>query len=386
MHSIKKVKQELEEKRRRAEYENTYVPSGEVPEFGEIEINTSVLRSMYDPRDLTYIDHTKLIDPDTNLYFYNAGFYENDKTTYRMFYRCGKNPKAYEDRLATCLLDRNFNVLSETNKYIDVHSSWHETTENKYKLKSMIPFLFKNGLHVEDPRVIRNDSNWFVLYTDGIRMGVAKLDEECNTLYTHYLQVPDHLVKTIDSDGREKNWIPIKFVDGYLHVLYSESPRTIFKYSDKLTHLQLVKTSNLPWYNINWDHGFIRGGCPPVSYDGDKYVWFFHSVKKAPTYVNQESRIYMIGGYITKNEYPYEPLQITVLPVLIGWPCHAVSKLMLQDNVVFPCGAIHKKDDTYIICMGINDYRIAYLEVSISKLLWKPCEKVISLGILACKF
>lgn len=382
MRSIRKLHQYLQdEKTKRNAPPEDFIPSDELPDLGEITINTSVIRGMYDPRELVYLDHTKLIDADTNLYFYNAGFYENTPTTYRMFYRCGKNPKGYEDRIATCLLDRDLNILSETNKYVNVHSSWHETTCGKLKFKVMIPFLFKNGLHVEDPRAIRCGSNWFVFYTDGIHMGVAKLDEDCNVLYSHYLDVPSDIL-TKDSDGREKNWIPIKMEGGFLHVLYSESPKILFKYKDTTTRLELIRTRTLPVYQVNWDHGYVRGGCPPVPYGKDKYIWFFHSVKRMPTYINEQSRVYMIGAYITENRYPYIPLRTAVLPILIGWPSHAVTKLLLQDNVVFPCGAIPKGNDTYIICMGINDYRIAYLHVKASDLLWKSCGKLMKPGIL----
>lgn len=386
MNSIRRLHQKIQdEASKRNQPTEDFMPSDELPDFGEIQINTSVIRGMYGPEDLIYLDSTKLIEPETNLYFYNAGFYENDEKTYRMFYRCGKNPKGYEDRIATCLLDRDLNILVDTNKYIDVHSSWHETTGGKLKFKLMIPFLFKNGVHVEDPRAIRCGTDWFVLYTDGITMGVAKLDEDCNVLYSHYLQVPSEIV-TKDSDGREKNWIPIKFEDGFLHLLYSESPRILFKYRDRHTHLELVKTRNFPMYQVNWDHGYVRGGCPPLQYKKDKYIWFFHSVKKMPTYINEHSRVYMIGAYITESTYPYIPLRTAILPVIIGWPSNAIAKVVLQDNVVFPCGAIRTGYDVYTICMGINDYRIAYLKVNASDLLWKSCGKSMKLGILDSAF
>jgi predicted GH43/DUF377 family glycosyl hydrolase len=369
MFGIKKVKDELDQIRLSKRQFIANNPLVEIPEFDEITINTDIMRAMYDPRLVEYLDTTKLIEPDVNLYYYNAGFYENDSTTYRMFYRCGKNPKGYEDRVATCLLDRNFNILPETNKYVQLHSNWEETTKNSFKLKEMLPFKFKDGTHVEDPRAIRNGDNWFLFYTDGITMGVAKLDNECNTIYTHYLSISKDAIND-ESDGREKNWMPILFKDGYLHVLYCVNPMVLFKYKDVGTYLMLVKVVSFT-ESLLWRHGHVRGGCPPVSYDNDKLIWFFHSVKSAPTYVSQYSRVYGIGAYVTKNTYPYDVIKITKLPILLGWPSHAVSKLLLQDNVIFPCGAVKLDENTYVICMGVNDYRIGYITIKLSDLLWE---------------
>lgn len=369
MFGIRKIHQRFEDMRMAKREEKSNNPFTEVPAFEEPEINTKITRSMYDLRRLVYLNEQELIDPHENLYFYNAGFYENTPTTYRMFYRCGKNPKAYEDRVATCLLDRDFNILPNTNKYLELHSSWEETTRDTFKFKEMIPFKFKYGTHVEDPRAIRYGNNWFVFYTDGITMGVAKLDENCNTIYSHYLHVPEG-VTNLQTDGREKNWIPIMFKDGFLHVLYSDTPKILFKYKDKETSLALVRTISLV-DSITWKHGSIRGGCPPVPYTSDKLIWFFHSTKTMPTHVHPHSRVYGIGAYITSNTYPYDIVKITTLPILIGWPSHAVSKIIIQDNVVYPCGAIQKEDDTYVVCMGINDYRIAYLTVKVSDLIWE---------------
>jgi predicted GH43/DUF377 family glycosyl hydrolase len=379
MIGIRRIKEKFEETRKEKEkalYE-TFFPIDELPEFPEKKIDPDVFRAIYDPSELIYLDQMQLIEPKVNLYHYNAGLYQDTDKTYRMFYRCGKNPKAYEDRVATCLLDKNLNIISGTNKYLDLHSSWKETTHDNIHLKRMIPYIFKDGTHVEDPRAIKDGDNWFIFYTDGIHMGVAKIDKKCDVVYSHYLSVPTS-IKHDDSDGREKNWIPIKIQDGHLYVLYSESPRVIFKYKDYGTGLKLIQTKTLA-HNLEWKHGYIRGGCPPVDYEEDKYIWFFHSVKMIPTYVSEYSRVYMIGAYVTENKYPYKSIKITLLPILIGWPSKAVSKLILQDNVVFPCGAIKKSDNVYIICMGINDYKIAHLEVNVSDFLWKQIPNPVGL-------
>ena len=70
-----------------------------------------------------------------------------------------------------------------------------------------MPYVFKSGEHVEDPRAIIFNNHYFVFYTDGLTIGVAKLDMNCETIYSHYLFCPDK-TEFKHHDGREKNWIP----------------------------------------------------------------------------------------------------------------------------------------------------------------------------------
>jgi predicted GH43/DUF377 family glycosyl hydrolase len=342
-------------------------------------------RSLCDYSTLEYIDVKTLIDPEINLYYFNSAICKYKKQ-YRFFYRCSKNPKSVSDRIATCLLTTDLKVVPNTNKYIDVFSDWHESyksghmdkpreilytyygEDNKsYVTKS---YVYKKNEHVEDPRVVQFNNSWFLTYTDGLAVGVAKLDlDTCEVIYSHFLKSPPKRFIPKTNDGREKNWIMC--VDGdRLFALYSDTPRTFIEYDDTGTSLETIDVVS-EGYNTTWPYGDIRGGCPPIEYDDETLIWFFHSLKRMNTTIGNDSGVYFIGAYLTTKSYPFQIVNIITHPVLMGVPSFVSETLYLQDNVVYPCGAITLDSQTFLISMGINDYRIAHLRVKKNMLIWK---------------
>ena len=313
---------------------------------------------------LKYIPNEKLMN---TLYCYNSSICRiPNSDLYRLFYRTGNEPKGYQDKIATCILDSNFEVDVSTNKYINVYSNWKETMTSKENIQLLNYYMFKDGEHVEDPRVVVFNNAFFVVYTDGIRIGVAKLDiDTCKTIYSHYIPVPSSVLHG-ESDGREKNWIP--FVAGdKLYILYSDVPRTVFECED--TQIKLKVSGIFRSKSANWNYGFIRGGTPPCEYDENHLIWFFHSQTNYTSHVGTR-RTYMIGAYVSKNTYPFDIVKISQLPLLIGIPAPASRTLSLAHCVVFPCGAI-KTEPGWKISMGVHDYNTGFLDVTEEHFLWK---------------
>ena len=379
---IKGVNEQLKQKEEEKIIEKT---SEEPPIFpNKIVADSEYPRSLCDYSTLQYIDTTTLIDPDINLYYFNSCICKYNKQ-YRLFYRCSKNPKSVSDRIATCLLTLDLKVIPGTNKYIDAFSDWNESYKaghtNKprqivytYNCKSTGEFvsksyIYKNNEHVEDPRVIEYNNSWFLCYTDGLAVGVAKLHlDTCETIYSHFLKSPPKKYIPDFNDGREKNWIMC--VDKQrLFILYNDCPRTFMEYHDTGTELKCINIFK-DNYSVTWPYGDVRGGCPPIKYDDSSLIWFFHSVKKMKTIVGDNKNVYIIGGYLTKNVYPFIVVRMLTHPVLMGIPSHVSEDLYLQDNVVYPCGAIALDSQTFLISMGINDYKIAHLKVTKSMLRW----------------
>ena len=135
-------------------------------------------------------------------------------------------------------------------------------------------------------------------------------------------------------------------------MLYSDSPRTIICFKDNDISLcveSIVETH----VHVKCSFGSIRGGCPPVEYDSEHYVWFFH------TFYNG---VYTIGAYITKGFYSV--VHVVDEPILVGHiQPKFKTKLTIKDNVVYPCGAV-KTEKGWLISMGINDYKIGLLHVN----------------------
>jgi len=370
--------------RRKEELSKTIERTTEPPNIQIIAPNEGTLIYTADPRDMSYLNLNHLIDPDTNLYYYNSCICKyNDG--YRLFYRCGKNPKTCEDRIATCLLTTDLQVIPNTNKYVDVFSNWQASRDAgpptlarhiryTYSDQDVKSFVYKDGRHVEDPRVVEFQGHWFILYTDGLTIGVAKLElDTCAVVYSHFLMVPPSNIIAKESDDREKNWIP--FVsNNELFILYSDTPRTYIHCVDKGTHLSVKKYDKLN-YIVSWDYGHVRGGCPPLNYDENTLIWFFHSAKNTYSSIPTLSvKTYFIGAYLTSNQYPFDVKQISTFPVFFGTPSPIRHNLFYQTNVVFPCGAVCNGTD-FTISMGINDYCIGHLKVFRKDIIWKPCQK-----------
>jgi predicted GH43/DUF377 family glycosyl hydrolase len=380
-----------------------------LPHLGELEyteelpntchpsvIRNDFPRSLCNYEDLIVLDSSKLIDYGQNVYFYNSCIC-NYKDGYRLFYRCGKDPKTAGDRIATCLLTKDLQVVPYSNKYLNLYSNFKASKQTgpdnsnrniKYAYVEngkvvYKHFIYKDGEHVEDPRVVQFNDAWFIFYTDGISIGVAKLDlETCDVIYSHFMNSPPEYIRRMkDSDGREKNWIP--FVsNNQLYLLYSESPRTYILCSDDKIRLSVQKYDKMI-YSVNYDYGTIRGGCPPIAFNNKTLIWFFHSTRRSNTVIGDGRTIYMISAYLSSNVYPFEVSKILIAPLLIGIPSPVDTQILLQDNVVYPCGAVVIDDDTFLISMGINDYKIGHLYVKKTDLHWKNADKMmISYSVL----
>jgi predicted GH43/DUF377 family glycosyl hydrolase len=377
---LKSTLENLKEQKRKQDQEGIFELTSEKPPIfpNKLVQDANFPRSLCDYSTLEFIDTNALIDPDINLYYLNSCICKY-KDIYRLFYRCSKNPKTVSDRIATCLLTTDLKVIEGTNKYIQAYSDWHEsyTAGHTSKPREIVyayrgdnqgeivykSYIYKNNEHVEDPRVIEYNNSWFLSYTDGLAVAIAKLDlDTCETIYSHFLKSPPKKFVPFFNDGREKNWILCQD-NGRLFALYSEEPRTFIEYVDTGTSLECKRVFK-DNYSVTWPYGGIRGGCPPIEYDDSSLIWFFHSVKKINTSIGNDKNVYMIGGYLTTKTYPFQVLKITPLPILVGVPSHFSENLYLQDNVVYPCGAISLDSQTFLISMGINDYRIAHLKVT----------------------
>jgi len=205
-------------------------------------------------------------------------------------------------------------------------------------------------------------------------MGVAKLElDTCDVIYSHFFDVPPKQLLSNQSDGREKNWIPI-VSNNKLYILYSDTPRTFIHCMDDKTSLKVEKYDQLN-YVVLWNYGYVRGGCPPIEYDKDSLIWFFHSAMNVHSSLPTTGvRTYFIGAYLTTKTYPFPIQKITVYPIFFGTPSPLRKNTSYQTNVVFPCGAV-PINDGFLVSMGINDYCIGHLKVYKNDIVWNKFEK-----------
>lgn len=372
MKSIQNIIKRLDvERKEKLIKENLQIDPPPIVDYMNIQIDKEYPRAMCNYLNLKIIPNKELIDPNINFYYYNSSICKIPETdNYRLFYRVSKKPKGYDDRIATCVLNSNMDVINSSNKYLELYSNWDESVYKNFNfIKMMNVYKFKNGYHIEDPRAILFNDNWFLLYTDGFNILVAKLKfDTCETVYSHYIFKPNNL-RHDESDGREKNWIPF-VANNKLYILYSDNPRTIFECKDIDTELKIINVFYSDNTNLTiWNYGNIRGGTPPCEYDENHFIWFFHCQKQFNTTIGLK-KVYMIGAYVSKNSYPFDVVKISQLPLLIGIPAPTSRIVSYQDFVVYPCGAIKTKTG-WTISMGIHDYNNGLLNVTENDFLWK---------------
>jgi predicted GH43/DUF377 family glycosyl hydrolase len=356
----------------------THIPeqAPEAVKFTDLNKSSYRFQGLYGYDSLKFIDNKDLIDPENKLYCYNACVVRDTiNNNIRLFYRTGQEPKGYEDMIASCLLESEDDITSvvpDTNIYLQLHSDWDETMSVKEHLKKLLPYRYIPGKHVEDPCVVLFNNHWFVFYTDGINVAVAKVSLDCKTtFYSHYL-LPDGKLKNIGNDGREKNWSPI--VDNHkLYLLYSDNPRGYYECFDTLNCLQTITPFALN-YTVSSNYGAIRGGTASVEYDNMSYMMIFHTVQKL--HVHDEKQyvpVYSAGAYLFYKKEPYHVHAVLKFPLIIGIPSHVSGYYSLQNNVVYPRGIIRSNNnsDKFIISLGINDYKIAFLTIDKKDLIWE---------------
>jgi len=205
--------------------------------------------------------------------------------------------------------------------------------------------------------------------------GLAKLDKNFNVTRVWFLNYKRNLnSSTIDTtrimDPRgfittagagshfEKNWQFFQHGEELLFV-YGSSPHTVAA-ADLLQ--SKVKQEYVSKVALPWSLGEIRGGTPPVDL-GDKYITFFHSSAKR----DSDYRIYHIGAYTFEKTPPFNPIEISEVPLLSGDETDDYRG-MWKNVVVFPCGAL-KLDEKWLVSYGHNDYCSKLLSITHEEVL-----------------
>jgi hypothetical protein len=167
----------------------------------------------------------------------------------------------------------------------------------------------------------------------------------------------------------EKNWVPFALNDGNIALIYTHQPWTIL-------HLNVAPEVPIPEFlavfsigEIKWDYGEIRGGTPPIVFDENSLITFFHSAQ-----VIGSRNVYMVGACVFRNSPPYEPRLITTEPLLVaryrttaarfGWGVLA--------SVIFPLGAIQQNSIFKLLC-GIDDGEIGIFAMTTEELKSRLC-------------
>lgn len=172
------------------------------------------------------------------------------------------------------------------------------------------------------------------------------------------------LLEKVLPKNYEKNWV-WWLHENKLHLLYKADPWTVYVFNNRWSERTDYKSDG-----ITWPYGEIRGGTSPVQI-GDMFFTFHHS--SLPW--KGRYRRYYAGALGFDVTPPYKPRLITSEPLLIGSQNDTWAQR--KPLVVFPCGALYLKD-RWLVSMGVNDLKSAWLELSHESLLerMRPVEDV----------
>jgi len=203
---------------------------------------------------------------------------------------------------------------------------------------------FKNGFHAEDPRLFVYNDELYLSYTDGWNMAQAKINSDTLKVEESYYYSPQ-------PTKQEKNWTFFE-ADGKLYSVYDLNNHTIFEMNGK-SWTKVATTE----FSHGWKWGTLRGGSTPIRI-GDKFLSFFHSAKDIVG-----GKQYFMGAYTFEATFPFRPISISKEPIIAGeWMDDGIKRLSNKIYVVFPNGAI-RKEDSWMVSFGYNDWQCRYIEV-----------------------
>lgn len=169
-----------------------------------------------------------------------------------------------------------------------------------------------------------------------------------------------------DGSTMEKNWvfwsIPKKeMAKERTYCLYRISPEQVV-----LNVKENLVMSELTSPGPRWKWGQIRGGTPPVRWNG-KFLRFFHSVldNEPPP----QHRRYYMGALLMDTLSPFTVEKVSSEPILRGSEDDSLSEQEKatcphrKEKVVFPLGVV-ERDGEWLVSVGINDCQCAIVRVT----------------------
>lgn len=151
----------------------------------------------------------------------------------------------------------------------------------------------------------------------------------------------------------EKNWIPFAIDDTHVGLIYAHEPFDVITLEVQPGAMpQMRQVLRSP--GLTWDDGTIRGGTPPVRYDDEHLVTFFHASQKIGSRM-----LYSVGACVFLAKPPYTPVLQTAQPLLVAPYKQGAQRFgwRFAGSVIFPMGAERTKD-CYLLLCGIDDGEI----------------------------
>lgn len=224
--------------------------------------------------------------------------------------------------------------------------------------------------HFEDPRGFWNENIHqtiisactFIWYPEGRWTGahqcIGSFDTNWQSTKFDYPKLgggSGQLEILTDKTKYEKNWLPFLH-DNRLHILYKADPWMVIGFGATWSDMKEYRSQG-----VKWAYGDVRGGSSPVLV-GDTYFTFPHS--SLPW--RGRYRRYYAGCMSFEAKPPFRPLAITPEPILRGSQNDPWAQR--KPLVAFPCGAMFR-DGKWLVTLGVNDLKAAWVEIPHEDLL-----------------
>jgi predicted GH43/DUF377 family glycosyl hydrolase len=177
-----------------------------------------------------------------------------------------------------------------------------------------------------------------------------------------------------DGQFKEKNW-QFFWQDDRLFAIYSHSPHVVIELDGE----NVVNEWRTP--GVKWSLGYPSGGTPPIPYDGNHLLTFFHAYKPDHRY----HRRYNMGATLIENRPPFAAKHYSEAPILTASERDPLAPDPRWNPLcVFPCGVI-KSGDVFHVSSGVNDCRCAVSHIPANKLKLRPMAIKIESSIVRVK-
>lgn len=222
-------------------------------------------------------------------------------------------------------------------------------------------------LGAEDPRVVRIDDTFYVVYTTvSRRVGgalnpnwkeqVDKKPQIALSTTKDFINFQNYNVIIPDVEGKNSSFFPKKVNGEYWLIYRVNSDTTYFSSSPKLDHWpeRFRLFDKRPGH---WDSIRVGLGAPPIETEKG-WLLFYHGV--------DEKNIYRLGVMFLDLINPLKILYRSPEPLLE--PETDYERYAFISNVVFTCGVI-ERDGKYFVYYGAGDEVIGLATVAKKEIL-----------------
>jgi predicted GH43/DUF377 family glycosyl hydrolase len=219
-----------------------------------------------------------------------------------------------------------------------------------------------------DPRFIWWKNELYIYWNSGAHQpNNVQFIQKISTHDFMPIGSPKLLAKKGGANSIEKNWGLFES-EQQLYAVYSLAPFELLRLSNHTdSSLEFESVLKNDWRSSQLFPAFdtLRGGAPPVIYNGKMYM-VFHSITRPLL-----RKRYQAGVLVTSTDTCFSPIQITTSPLKLSNPFGEQFSYPRLNNtvreVMYPCGAFIQ-NDSLCIAYGVNDEHVMLDSVAIDAL------------------